>query len=58
MVITYSIFYFLLAGFILMFGYAGVKKGKSFYGKHKKMDEIYDKYENLRNCRRELVVNN
>ena len=58
MVITYAIFYLLLAGFLLMFVYAGVKKGKTILHKYKKMDEVYDKYENLRSCRRELVVEN
>ena len=34
------------------------KKGKTIYTRYKKMDEIYDKYENLRSCRREMVVDN
>ena len=58
MVITYSIFYFLLFGFLLMFLFASIKKGKTIYTRYKKMDEIYDKYENLRSCRREMVVDN
>ena len=56
MVFTYSIFYLLLLGFLILFLYAGIKKVKTIYSKFKRMDEIYDKYENLRSCRRELVV--
>ena len=56
MVFTYSIFYLILLGFLILFLYAGIKKGKTIYSKFSRMDEIYDKYENLRNCRRELVV--
>ena len=58
MVFTYLIFYLLLLSFLIFFLHAGFKKGKNIYTKYKKMDEIYDKYENLRSCRRELVVKN
>ena len=58
MVFTYLIFYLLLISFLLFFLYTGIKKGKTVYSKYKKMEEVYDKYENLRSCRRELVVIN
>ena len=32
------------------------EKGRKYIKKYKSLDEIEDKYDNLRNCRKELLV--
>ena len=56
MVFFYMIFYFLMILLISYMTFIGFQSGSKYFRRQKRINEVIDKYEKLRESRREILV--